>query len=82
MDYNFLKNQMEQQEKKLLKNVEDIRAMQLKLMSPTYALLNGSELDSARDSITNLQSKLITINSSSLEAYRDFSLIQNTFCND
>ena len=72
---DFIKKQMEQHEKsrkQLLKDVENIKAMQIKLMSPTYALLNGSELNDTRDSVLDLQSKLNAINSSSSDVYNKY----------
>lgn len=72
---DFIKKQMEQHEKsrkQLLKDVENIKAMQIKLMSPTYALLNGSELNDTRDGVLDLQSKLNAINSSSSDVYNKY----------
>ena len=69
---NLLEGQLERNKKireKLAKNVEDVFAVQ-KVLSPTYNLINQSNLNNLNN--VELQSKLVGINTTSLGIYEDY----------
>ena len=63
---DFIKKQLKQNEKtreKLLKDIERVHTMQLGLLSPTYALLKESNLNTSKNSIlfVNIQNKFYIV---------------------